>query len=127
MLRPAIFAVLCTCLSIPASAQDNAPSLKERLFEGRINPIDTIGVRRFVEEVRPGKTDSAEVYFNNRGEPVAWRAWVDGSYYVYWEPYGRFEVSDSTLFALEVYMKNRTLLEMLEGLDLVEQAAKRHR
>lgn len=124
MVRSLILTALCVCTSTGSLAQEKESSLKERLFENGIAPIDTIGVRRFVEEVSSGRTDSAEVYFDKSGEPSAWRAWVDGSYYVYWEPYGRFEVTDSALVALEVYKKHRRLLEMLEGLELVERAAK---
>lgn len=121
---------VCACLlfaTLSACAQTAEPTLKQRLFEGGIAHIDTIGVRRLVERVDSGRTDSAEVYFNVRGEPVAWRAWIDGDYYVYWQPYGRFSVSDSTLLALEVFQKDRRLLEMLDGLELVEQAAKKSR
>lgn len=127
MFRLTLLFVLL-CLSVmPACAQTPEPTLKERLFEGRIAPIDTIGVRRFVERTDSNRTDSAEVYFNVRGEPVAWRAWIGGNYFVFWEPYGRFTVTDSTLFALEVYQRERQLLEMLDGLELVEQAAKKPR
>ncbi len=127
MLRStALFALLCFPM-IPACAQTPEPTLKERLFDGRIANIDTIGVRRFVEQTDSGRTDSAEVYFNVRGEPVAWRAWIGGDYFVFWEPYGRFSVSDSTLLALQVYQRERRLLEMLDGLELVEQAAKKPR
>ncbi|MBT8399360.1 MAG: hypothetical protein KJO98_02690 [Rhodothermia bacterium] len=127
MLRSAaLFVVLCLPM-ISACAQTPEPTLKERLFEGRIAHIDTIGVQRFIEQIDSGRTDSAEVYYNVRGEPVAWRAWIDGDYFVFWEPYGRFAVSDSSLFALEVYQRERRLLEMLDGLELVEQAAKKSR
>lgn len=127
MLRSTLL-LLPLCFSmIPACAQAPEPNLKERLFEGRIAHIDTIGVRRFVDRFDSGRTDSAEVYYNVRGEPVAWRAWIDGDYFVFWEPYGRFSVTDSTLFALEVYQRERKLLEMLDALELVEQAAKKPR
>ena len=120
----AVALLLVVFFGAGACAQ-NAPSLQERLFSGQIAPIDTIGVRRFLDRVSDSRTDSAEVYFNVRGEPVAWRAWIDGTYFVYWQPYGRFSVNDTALMALEVFKQDRQLLEMLEGLELVEQAAKR--
>jgi hypothetical protein len=120
----ALAATICFAVGLEACAQGTT-SLEERLFSGQIAPIDTLGARQFTERVSDSRTDSADVYFNVRGEPVAWRAWIDGSYYVYWQPYGRFVVSDTALVALEVFKENRPLLEMLEGLELVEEAAKR--
>lgn len=122
----ALAVTLCVTAGLGACAQD-ATSLEERLFSGQIAPIDTLGARQFAEQVSDSRIDSAEVYFNVRGEPVAWRAWIDGTYYVYWQPYGRFVVSDTALIALEVFKENRQLLELLEGLELVEEAAKRNR
>ena len=127
LLRDVILLTLALCIvvGVAACAQETGVPLEARLFEGKINAIDTLGVRRFVEEVSESRTDSAEVYFNIRGEPVAWRGWIDGRYFVYWQPYGRFEVDESALVALEVFKENRQLLEMLEGLELVERAAKK--
>ena len=112
----ALILVFPVVAGIGACAQEK-PSLETRLFSGEISSIDTLGVRQFVDEVSSSRTDSAEVYFNVRGEPVAWRAWIDGTYYVYWQPYGRFAVNDTTLVALEVFKENRQILEMLEGLE----------
>ncbi len=120
----ALMVIPAVTTGMGACAQ-NTTSLQERLFSGQIAPIDTLGVRHYTDRVSEVRTDSAEVYFNVHGEPVAWRAWIDGTYYVYWQPYGRYSVSDTTLLALEVFKQNRQLLEMLEGLELVEQAAKR--
>ncbi len=120
----ALLVVFSTAAGMGACAQDSL-SLEERLFSGQIQTIDTLGVRQFTDRVSETRTDSAEVYFNVRGEPVAWRAWIGDDYYVYWQPYGRFSVTDTTLVALQVFKENRQLLEMLEGLELVEQAAKR--
>lgn len=122
------FVALGVSLSVTAglgACAQEAPSLQERLFSGQIANIDTLGVRQYVERLSETRTDSAEVYFNIRGEPVAWRAWIDGTYHVYWQPYGRFIVTEDELAALEVFKQNRQLLEMLEGLELVERAAKR--
>ncbi len=123
-VAPVVTMILSASWIMGARAQE-APSLQERLFSGQILHIDTLGVRQYAERISEDRTDSAEVYFNIRGEPVAWRAWIDGTNYVYWQPYGRFEVSDTTLLALQVFKENRQLLEMLEGMELVEQAAKR--
>ncbi|MDX1740412.1 MAG: hypothetical protein R3178_03925 [Rhodothermales bacterium] len=117
--------VLTALVAGMGACAQNSPSLEERLFSGQIGSIDTIGVRHFTDQVSDVRTDSAEVYFNVRGEPVAWRAWIDGEYFVYWQPYGRFAVNDTALIALDVFKKNRQLLEMLEGMELVEQAAKK--
>ncbi len=123
-----MFSLLLLVLSVrPAGAQEAEMSLEARLLGGQLDSIDTLGVRYFNQRVTEARTDSAEVYYNVRGEPVAWRAWLDGRYYVYWQPYGRFQVSDSTLAALDVYRKDRQLLEMLEALERVEQAAKKTR
>jgi hypothetical protein len=123
--KTAMFLLFSLALTVSACAQGAVESLESRLFSGTIAPIDTLGVRVYTDQVSDSRTDSAEVYFNVRGEPVAWRAWIDGTYFVYWQPYGRYAVNDSTLLALDVFKQNRQLLEMLEGLELVEQAARR--
>ncbi len=123
LVRAALVLALVPTVS-PANAQQVTSRLEAVLMEGRLESIDSLGVRQFAEQVTDSRRDSAEVYYNVHGDPVAWRAWIDGQYHVYWQPYGRFRVSDSTLAALEVFKRERPLLEMLEALELVEQAAK---